>query len=260
MAKKERVDVLLVEQGLVESRSLAQRLIMAGQVRAEGQRVHKASQRFDREVTLAIKELPRYVSRGGEKLEAALEAFQLDVEGAVCADVGSSTGGFTDCLLQNGAARVYAIDVGKGLLHWSLRGDPRVILMEGVNARYLESLPEPMRIATIDAAFISLKMLLPQVKGWLGDEADVIALVKPQFEAGAELVGKGGIVKDPAVHIEVLREVIHAADREQLHAQGLLRSPLKGAKGNIEFLLWLSRARDGESPENLIENVFPEQE
>ncbi len=260
MAKKERVDVLLVEQGMVESRSMAQRLIMAGQVRAEGQRVHKASQRFERDVELSISELPRYVSRGGEKLEAALHVFPVRVEDAICADLGSSTGGFTDCLLQHGAARVYAIDVGKGLLHWSLRGDPRVELMEGVNARYLESLPETVRIVTIDAAFISLKMLFPQVKRWLHEQGDVIALVKPQFEAGIKMVGKGGIVRDRSVHVKVLTDVISAASQEGMESCGLIRSPLKGAKGNIEFLLWL-RSDSGRKPvQELIDKVFPETE
>ncbi|MGD8552748.1 MAG: TlyA family RNA methyltransferase [Anaerolineales bacterium] len=256
MPKKERVDVLLVEQGLVESRSMAQRLIMAGQVRAEGERVHKASQRFTPDVHLAVTELPRYVSRGGEKLEAALRAFPIEVSGVVCADVGSSTGGFTDCLLQHGAAKVYAIDVGKGLLHWSLRGDPRVVLMEGVNARYLEELPEAMRIVTIDAAFISLRMILPQAKAWLGDPGDVIALVKPQFEAGPELVGKGGIVKDMQVHRQVLEDVIQYAISNDLVPNGLIRSPIKGAKGNIEYLLWSSTNKPGLSAEGLIQDVL----
>jgi 23S rRNA (cytidine1920-2'-O)/16S rRNA (cytidine1409-2'-O)-methyltransferase len=257
MTKKERVDLLLVDQGLTESRSLAQRLIMAGQVRADGERVHKASQRFSSDVELTISELPRYVSRGGEKLEAAIEEFPIEVRGAVCADVGSSTGGFTDCLLQHGAERVYAIDVGKGLLHWSLRSDPRVILMEGVNARYLDSLPEPMRIATIDAAFISLKILLPTITRWLDEEADVIALIKPQFEAGVSEVGKGGIVKDERVHERVIKEVISAAYDIGLGAKGLIRSPLRGAKGNVEFLLWAREGEQGEASEKLIGAVFP---
>jgi 23S rRNA (cytidine1920-2'-O)/16S rRNA (cytidine1409-2'-O)-methyltransferase len=258
MAKKERVDVLLVDRGLVESRSMAQRLIMAGQVRADGQRVHKASQRFGDEVELGVTQLPRYVSRGGEKLEAALKAFPIDVDGAVCADVGSSTGGFVDCLLQHGAKKVYAIDVGKGLLHWSLRRDARVEPMEGVNARYLDTLPEPIRIATIDAAFISLDMLLPRVIGWLKENGDVIALVKPQFEAGVELVGKGGIVKDPEVHRNVLNDVIATADDLKLPAEGLIRSPIKGAKGNVEFLLWMRIGAGGKRASELIEKVVPE--
>ncbi|MGD2058272.1 MAG: TlyA family RNA methyltransferase [Anaerolineales bacterium] len=257
MAKKERVDILLVEQGLVESRSMAQRLIMAGQVRAEGQRVHKASQRFPPGISLSVMELPRYVSRGGEKLEAALQEFPIEVAGAICADVGSSTGGFTDCLLQDGAAKVYAIDVGKGLLHWSLRNDPRVILMEGVNARYLEELPEQVRIATIDAAFISLKLLLPTIRSWLEPNADVIALVKPQFEAGAEQVGKGGIVKDVNVHRQVLQVVMHAASELSLAVMGLLRSPITGAKGNVEFLLWLRFGAKGKQLDDLIAAVLP---
>ncbi|MDF1500889.1 MAG: TlyA family RNA methyltransferase [Anaerolineales bacterium] len=256
MAKKQRVDVLLVEQGLVESRSLAQRLIMAGQVRADGERVHKASQQFAPDAKLTVTELPRYVSRGGEKLEAALDVFPIEVESAVCVDVGSSTGGFTDCLLQHGAGRVYAIDVGKGLLHYALRNDERVILMEGVNARHLEALPEPIRIATIDAAFISLKLLLPRVREWLEPSADVIALVKPQFEAGVEQVGKGGIVKDPFVHQQVLGMVIAAGETCGLGSKGLIRSPIKGAKGNIEFLLWMRASDPGRPEEELIKPLF----
>ena len=258
MAKKERVDVLLVDRGLVESRSMAQRLIMAGQVRADGQRVHKASQRFGDEVELGVKQLPRYVSRGGEKLEAALQAFPIEVHEAVCADVGSSTGGFVDCLLQHGAEKVYAIDVGKGLLHWSLRRDARVELMEGVNARYLDTLPEPIRIATIDAAFISLDRLLPRVGAWLTKDGAVIALVKPQFEAGVELVGKGGIVKDPDVHRKVLIDVIATAKNLQLAPVGLIRSPIKGAKGNVEFLLWMRTGAGGIPASELIDQVISE--
>jgi 23S rRNA (cytidine1920-2'-O)/16S rRNA (cytidine1409-2'-O)-methyltransferase len=258
MGKKERVDVLLVEMGLVESRSMAQRVIMAGQVQADGQRVHKASQRYGSDVQLTVTELPRFVSRGGEKLEAALNAFPIEVENAVCADIGSSTGGFTDCLLQHGAEKVYAIDVGKGLLHWTLRGDPRIVLLEEVNARYLDSLPESVRIVTIDAAFISLELLLPQARKWLGEPGDVIALVKPQFEAGAELVGKGGIVKDPEVHRMVLQSVINIAIGYGLPPQGLIRSPIKGAKGNVEFLLWMRTGVAGSPPEKLVNDVLPE--
>jgi 23S rRNA (cytidine1920-2'-O)/16S rRNA (cytidine1409-2'-O)-methyltransferase len=258
MGKTVRVDVLLVENGLVQSRSMAQRLIMAGQVQADGQRVHKASQRYGTDVKLTVVELPRFVSRGGEKLEAALKAFPLEVENAVCADLGASTGGFTDCLLQHGAKRVYAIDVGKGLLHWTLRDDPRIVLMEEVNARYLNSLPEPVRIVTIDAAFISLELLLPQVKKWLEEPGDAIALVKPQFEAGIKHVGKGGIVKDPAIHRMVLLEVINAASEYELAPQGLIQSPIKGAKGNIEFLLWLRTGAISASSEILVNDVLPE--
>src|SRR5271157_1851620 len=188
---KVRLDILLVERGLAESRTKAQALIMAGQVRVNGQTALKAAAAIEPDSLLTIDSGPRFVSRGGEKLDAALEAFKVDVNGLTCADVGASTGGFTDCLLQRGAAKVYAIDVGKGILHWKLRNDPRIIVMEETNARFVESLPEAISLATIDASFISLKILLPVVKKWLTlspgrkvGGSEVIALIKPQFEAG----------------------------------------------------------------------------
>lgn len=178
MAPKQRLDLLLVARGLAESRSLAKRLLMAGQVRVNGRLALKASEMVDPLVELAVDAGPPYVSRGGDKLAAALATFRLRVAGRVCADVGASTGGFTDCLLQNGARRVYAIDVGHGILHWRLRTDPRVIVMERTNARYLETLPERIGLATVDAAFISLRLLLPVIAGWLEPDGEVIALVK----------------------------------------------------------------------------------
>ena len=186
MPKKTRVDILLVDRGLVESRSLAQRLVMAGQVRADGQIVAKPSSKVDEKIELIIDRGPQFVSRGGDKLESAFGFFEVDVTGCVCADVGASTGGFTDCLLQHGAAKVYAIDVGNGILHWKLRNDPRVVVMEGTNARFVEQLPEPVNFITIDASFISLKILLPAVKKWQGGAGDTLALIKPQFEAGPQ--------------------------------------------------------------------------
>jgi 23S rRNA (cytidine1920-2'-O)/16S rRNA (cytidine1409-2'-O)-methyltransferase len=253
-----RLDLLLVARGLVESRSLAQRLVMAGQVRVNGEIVIKPATKVMNNAQLEIDRGPAYVSRGGEKLAAALEAFNLDVSGRVCADVGASTGGFTDCLLQNGAARVYAIDVGKGILHWKLRQDRRVVVMEEVNARYLERLPEPVQVVTIDASFISLKILLPVVKGWFDyrgdkalDEIDqdektvsedkyVVALIKPQFEAGRTQVSRGsGVIRDPNIHKEVLLKVIEFGRQEGFNPRGLIRSPLLGPKGNAEFLIWL---------------------
>ncbi len=238
VAKGERLDVLLVARGLAESRAAAQRLVMAGQVSVEGERVDKASRRFARDAVITVEQGPRYVSRGGEKLEAGLAAFDLRPEGKVCADVGASTGGFTDCLLQHGAQRVYAIDVGRGLLHWRLRGDPRVVLMEDSNARYLQALPEPVSLVSIDASFISLRLLLPVVAGWLVPGGDVVALVKPQFEAGRGSVGKGGVVRQPDVRRQVLAELLPYAAGTGLAPQGLIRSPLLGPKGNVEFLLW----------------------
>ncbi len=200
---------------------------------------------------------PRFVSRGGEKLQAAMETFAVTVEGRLCADVGASTGGFTDCLLQHGAARVYTIDVGKGLLHWKLRNDARVVVMEKTNARYLEALPERVHLVTIDVSFISLRKLLPVVVGWLEPEGDVIALIKPQFEAGPDRVGKGGVVRDPAVHRDVTQRVLDFAIKLSLAPQGLICSPLRGPKGNIEFLAWLRKDAQARSTDDLLEAVFP---
>jgi len=240
MVKKYRVDLLLVERGLVESRSLAQRLVMAGQVRANGQVVPKPASKVDIASKLTIDHGPRFVSRGGDKLEAAFEAFPLDVVGLTCADVGASTGGFTDCLLQHGAAKVYAIDVGHGILHWKMRKHPRVVVMEKTNARYVDTLPEPVEFITMDASFISLKTLLPVVKGW-GESSQIIALIKPQFEAGRKEVARGkGVVRDPEIHRKVLFDVLSFMENENFGLQGLIRSPVLGPKGNVEFLVWLT--------------------
>ncbi len=249
MTKKTRVDLLLVERGLAESRSQAQRFVMAGQVRADGQVVAKPAVKVSTGAQLTLDMGARFVSRGGEKLLAAIEAFDLKVEGRVCADVGASTGGFTDCLLQHGATRVYAIDVGKGILHWKLRNDPRVVVMEETNARYLERLPEAVDFVTIDASFISLKILLPVVKDWglppppaLTGEygGDVIALIKPQFEAGRKEAARGkGVIRDPEVHRQVLLDVLARAVDEEYVIKGIKRSPVLGPKGNVEFLAWL---------------------
>jgi 23S rRNA (cytidine1920-2'-O)/16S rRNA (cytidine1409-2'-O)-methyltransferase len=249
MSSLTRVDQRLVELGLADSRAQAQRLVMAGQVRAAGQVVPKPSTKVDPSVSLTVDLGPRFVSRGGEKLAAAFAAFDLNVRGQVCADVGASTGGFTDCLLQHGAARVYAIDVGKGILHWNLRNDARVVVMEGTNARYLERLPEPMTFVSIDASFISLKILLPVVKEWFGpgDVAiEVVALIKPQFEAGRKEVARGkGVIRDPEIHRRVLVDVLSDASLAGYALKGLLRSPVPGPKGNIEFLAWLGGKGEG---------------
>ncbi len=243
---KQRIDLLLVARGLVESRALAQRLVMAGQVRADGQVVPKPSSQVAEGAMLEIDRGPRFVSRGGEKLDAGLEAFALDVGGLVCADVGASTGGFTDCLLLRGARRVYAIDVGHGILHWKLRNDSRVVVMERTNARDLARLPEAVDLVTIDASFISLKILLPVVAAWLGGAGSVVALIKPQFEAGKKEAARGkGVIKDPEVHQRVLMEVLDAASTENLHVRGLFRSPVEGPKGNVEFLAWFSQNGPG---------------
>jgi len=256
VTKKERIDILIVQRGLAESRSLAQRFVMAGQVRVDGQVVHKPSQKVMTSADITLETGQRFVSRGGEKLAAAVEVFPITVEDKVCADVGASTGGFTDCLLQHGAKRVYAIDVGHGLLHWKLRNHPRVVVMERTNARELNSLPEIIKLATIDASFISLRLLLPVVIGWLEENGDVIALVKPQFEAGREAVGKGGVVKDPAVHRTVLEKVISCASELGLIPQDIIRSPLVGPKGNHEFLLWCRKNVKQIDLQALIESVI----
>jgi 23S rRNA (cytidine1920-2'-O)/16S rRNA (cytidine1409-2'-O)-methyltransferase len=242
LVPKVRVDVLLVERGLAETRAQAQALIMAGKVRLNGEPALKPGTAVDPAGRLEVVQGPRFVSRGGEKLEAALEAFSIDVSGLVCADVGASTGGFTDCLLQRGAARVYAMDVGKGILHWKLRNDPRVVVMEQTNARFLDGLPEPVSLATIDASFISLRLLLPVVRVWLAPgSGSLVVLIKPQFEAGRSDVRRGkGVIRDPQVHRQVLLEVLGFAEAEGLSVRGLLRSPLLGPKGNVEFLAWLA--------------------
>lgn len=240
--KKTRVDILLVERGLAESRSLAQRLVMAGQVRADGQVVAKPSVTFPPEVELEVDHGPPFVSRGGDKLAGAVDAFELDFNGMVCADVGASTGGFTDCLLQNGAVKVYAIDVGTGILHWKLRQDPRVVVMEGTNARDVNALPEPVDFVTVDASFISLKILLPVIKNWFGGSGGrAVVLVKPQFEAGRREAARGkGVIKDQTVHRRVLQDVLKFANQQGFGLLGLARSPLTGPKGNVEFLAFLA--------------------
>jgi len=236
---KVRLDVLLTEKGLAETRSRAQALIMAGKVRVGDQIVTKVGTQVSSEADVVVEEDLPYVSRGGLKLAGALDAFALDPSEAICADVGASTGGFSDVLLQRGAARVYAIDVGYGQLAWKLRQDERVVVMERTNARHLESLPEPIDLVTIDASFISLKLIFPAVVKWLKPGASVVALVKPQFEAGKKQVGKGGVVRDPSVHRQVLEKAIHEATENGLMAVGLTASPITGPAGNHEFLLHL---------------------
>jgi len=239
--KAQRLDIELFERGLVESRSLAQRLVMEGKVRVNAQMVIKPSQKVKPEDELTIEAEPRFVSRGGEKLLGAMDAFQIKPEGWICADVGASTGGFTDCLLQFGASKVYAIDVGYGILHWKMRQDPRVVCMERTNARYVEILPETVQLVTIDASFISLEILLPVVKKWFGSAGGtVVALIKPQFEAGQKEVSKGeGVISDPKIHQQVIKKVTEYALAIGYEQAGFITSPLKGPKGNIEFLIWL---------------------
>ena len=234
------MDLLLVQRGLAASRERAQALIRAGQVLVNDEVADKPGRRVAADAALRLRSRLPYVSRGGLKLGAALDAFGLDVAGWVVADVGASTGGFTDCLLQRGAARVYAIDVGYGQLAWKLRQDPRVVVMERSNVRFLERLPEPVDLATVDVSFIGLELVLPVVQRWLKPQGHIVALVKPQFEAGRKQVGKGGVVRDPAVHRQVLTRLTGWAVEQGLHVLGLIPSPITGPKGNVEFLLHLS--------------------
>jgi 23S rRNA (cytidine1920-2'-O)/16S rRNA (cytidine1409-2'-O)-methyltransferase len=240
--KKQRLDQLLVERGLVDSREKGQRLIMAGEVLIADRVADKPGMQVASDAVIRIRQPLPYVSRGGLKLAAALDQFDVPVAGAICADVGASTGGFTDCLLQRGAARVYAIDVGYGQLDWKVRSDPRVVVMDRTNARFVTSLPEPIDVATIDASFISLRLILPSVLQWLRADAHVVALIKPQFEAGRERVGKGGVVRDVAVWAEVIRSVWQSALELGGYPIDVIRSPIEGPAGNVEFLIWLRTA------------------
>lgn len=254
---KSRLDRVLVERGFAETRAKAQALIMAGQVRVEGQVAAKASQLVLENALIAIDSGQRFVSRGGEKLEAALDAFDIVVSGLICADVGASTGGFTDCLLQRGAAKVFAIDVGKGVLHWRLRTDERVVVMEESNARYLTALPEPVDLVTIDASFISLRILLPVVKNW-GVRGCIVALIKPQFEAGRSQSAKSkGVIRDADIHRQVLTNLLNFAVSEGFSLNGLIRSPLVGPKGNVEFFTILDdKGTSAGTIPDLIESVI----
>ncbi len=249
---KRRLDILMAQRELAESRNKAQRLIRAGEVRVDGQLVHKPSTAVAEDAEITIQAKPPFVSRGGRKLQAALDRFGIDVTGVVAADVGASTGGFTDCLLQRGARRVYAIDVGYGQLHWKLRNDPRVVLMERTNARYLKSLPEPVDLVTIDVSFISLELILAAAVGWLTGQGEVAALIKPQFEAGPQNVEKGGVVRDPDVHRQVLQDVLGKAAGVGLALQGLMPSPLRGPAGNVEFLAWWNQKGDSVDQQSAI--------
>ncbi len=238
-SRKLRLDELLVERGLAENRSQAQRLILAGHVHLGDVVMDKPGRAVADDVGIELRQPLPYVSRGGLKLAAALDAFQIRPSGWVCADIGASTGGFTDCLLQRGALRVYAIDVGYGQLAWALRQDRRVISLERVNIRYLEDLPEPVVLATVDVSFIGLDLVLPRVAALLGPEGQAVVLIKPQFEVGKGRVGKGGVVRDAGLHREVLERVLAESAHHGLAPAGLIRSPIVGAAGNVEFLAWL---------------------
>ena len=243
MSSKKRLDVAMVERGLAESRQKAQAVIMAGEVYVDQQKVDKAGAPVTegQQIEVRSKKALRYVSRGGLKLEKAMKTFPLTLTGKVCADIGASTGGFTDCMLQNGAQKVYAVDVGYGQLDWKLRGDPRVVCMERTNARYLthEQIPQELDFASVDVSFISLGLILPALDGLLSPEGEAVCLVKPQFEAGREKVGKKGVVRDPAVHLEVLEAFLHHAKENHFTVLGITYSPIRGPEGNIEYLGYL---------------------
>ena len=243
MKVKKRLDVLLTEQGYAESRSKAQAIIMSGLVYVDGQKADKPGISYEESVSLEVRGAAcPYVSRGGLKLEKALRDFGVKPEGFVCSDSGASTGGFTDCLLQQGASKVFAIDVGYGQLDWKIRSDPRVVVMERTNIRYVtqEQLGEPLDLSVIDVSFISLKIVLPAIKALLKPTGQVLCLIKPQFEAGKEKVGKKGVVRDPAIHKEVLDDFVSLAKELDFKILGLTFSPVKGPEGNIEFLAHLS--------------------
>lgn len=244
MKNKQRLDLLLVQQGLAETRTKAQALIMSGQVYVNNQKADKPGASFAPDVELSLRgNACPYVSRGGLKLEKALKDFGLNPAGYVCSDSGASTGGFTDCLLQHGAAKVFAIDVGYGQLAWSLRSDPRVVTMERTNIRYVtpEDLAEPLDLSVVDVSFISLRLVLPAIRALLKPTGQVLCLIKPQFEAGKEKVGKKGVVRDPEVHRQVLDGFLELARQLELSVLGLTFSPVKGPEGNIEFLAHLTR-------------------
>ena len=239
MKIKKRLDVLLTELGYADSRTKAQAIIMSGQVYVEGQKADKPGVSYEETVSVEVRGAAcPYVSRGGLKLEKALRDFGVKPEGYVCSDSGASTGGFTDCLLQQGAKKVFAIDVGYGQLDWKIRSDPRVVVMERTNVRYVtpEQLGEPLDLSVVDVSFISLKIVLPVIKTFLKPDGQVVCLIKPQFEAGKDKVGKKGVVREPETHIEVLDNFVSLARELDFSILGLTFSPVKGPEGNIEFL------------------------
>ncbi|MCD8049446.1 MAG: TlyA family RNA methyltransferase [Clostridia bacterium] len=241
---KTRLDVYLAENGLCQSREMAKRLIMEGKVFVNNQRSDKAGDMVSEKDSVELRgETPRYVSRGGLKLEKAVNAFEISLEGKVCMDIGASTGGFTDCMLQNGAAKVYSVDVGYGQLAWKLRNDKRVVNMERTNIRYVtkEQIGEELDFVSVDVAFISLKLVLPVAFALMKDGAEIAALIKPQFEAGREKVGKKGVVRDKEVHREVVEEIVGFAGEVGFNVKGIDFSPIKGPEGNIEYLLYAKK-------------------
>ena len=244
MANKKRLDVLLVERGLAETRQKAQGTIMSGIVYVNGQKADKAGFAVTEDANVEVRgSTLRYVSRGGLKLEKAIQEFDLKLDDLICADIGASTGGFTDCMLQNGAAKVYAVDVGYGQFDWRLRNDPRVICMERTNARYLthEQVPDELDFASVDVSFISLALILPTINGLIKNGGHAVCLVKPQFEAGRDKVGKKGVVRDPAVHLEVLKHFLENVKKNNFTVLDLTFSPVRGPEGNIEYLGYIEK-------------------
>ena len=258
MKNKMRLDVLLVERGLQESRQKAQATIMAGLVYVGGQKVDKPGTNVadDAEIEVRGKVLP-YVSRGGLKLEKAMQTWPITLSGKICADIGASTGGFTDCMLQNGAEKVYAVDVGYGQLDWKLRNDARVLCLERTNARYLsrQEVPDVLDFASIDVSFISLKLIFPALYALLREGGEIACLIKPQFEAGREKVGKKGVVRDPAVHLEVLENFLNHAKENHFTVLGITYSPIRGPEGNIEYLGYLRKSDEDDGAYDLEEVV-----
>ena len=248
---KQRLDLLLVERGLAPSREKAKAVIMAGLVYADGQKADKPGNEYSSQVHLEVRGDPlKYVSRGGLKLEKAMQAFPIRLEGKICMDIGASTGGFTDCMLQNGARKVYAVDVGYGQLAWSLRNDPRVVNLERTNIRNVtpQQIGEQVAFASVDVSFISLRLVLPVAVNLLGPGGEMVCLVKPQFEAGREKVGKKGVVRDRAVHVQVLESAVGYALDNGFSILGMEFSPVKGPEGNIEYLMYLQKGGEGPAP------------
>ncbi len=255
MSDKKRLDVVLFERGFAESREKAKALIMSGIVYVNDQKEIKAGRAIKPDDTVEVRgSTLKYVSRGGLKLEKAMESFPINLEGNICMDIGASTGGFTDCMLQNGASKVYSIDVGYGQLAWKLRSDSRVVNLERTNFRYVthEQIPEEIDFASVDVSFISLKLILPVMYTLLKDGAQAVCLIKPQFEAGRENVGKKGVVRDPAIHEIVIKTIAEFADSQSFQVLGLEHSPVKGPEGNIEYLMYLKKCSEPQNSSEVI--------
>lgn len=256
-ADKERLDILITQRNLAESRERAKAYIMAGVVYVDGQKEDKPGLKVKVSADIEVRQKMKYVSRGGYKLEKAMASYPITLEGKVCMDVGASTGGFTDCMLQNGAVKVYAIDVGYGQLAWSLRQDERVVCMEKTNMRYVttEQVPDPVAFSSIDVSFISLTKILPSVYPLIKEDGEIVALIKPQFEAGREQVEKHGVVRNPKVHKQVIQTIWEFAVGLELVVKGLDYSPIRGPEGNIEYLIYLAKDASVEGLGNMEETI-----